>query len=370
MADVRGRLLVVDDIEENRDLLQRRLMRRGYEVEVADGGQAALAVVAETPIDLILLDVMMPGMSGLETLERLRCIGDRAMLPVIMVSAKNESGDIVQALEMGANDYISKPIDFSVALARIGTHLELKRADNALRNSEARSRFLANMSHELLTPLNAINGFSDLMFEETLGPLGNAEYRDYAGHIKEAGEHLRLLISDILDVTRSESVGIELDETAVDVSELVRSCVALVQNRADAAGVQIENDAGEERLPMLFADEMRVKQIVLNLLSNAVKYTPANGTVSVRVWHQADEGFVLQVSDTGIGMADIQKALAPFEQAESSLNRTYDGLGLGLPLTKLLAERHGGSFDLKSEVGGGTVATVKLPGSRAIRPAA
>ena len=138
MDEPRGRLLVVDDIEENRNLLQRRLERRGYEVAVADSGQSALDAISAGGFDLILLDIMMPGISGLETLERLRLTNDRGSLPVIMVSAKSESEDVVQALELGANDYVTKPIDFLVAFARIETHLTLKRTDDALRNSEER----------------------------------------------------------------------------------------------------------------------------------------------------------------------------------------------------------------------------------------
>ncbi len=138
MDEANARLLIVDDIEENRDLLQRRLTRRGYEVVIADSGQSALDAIAGGGIDLVLLDIMMPGMSGLETLERLRGTSDRGALPVIMVSAKSESEDMVEALEMGANDYISKPIDFPVAFARIETHLALKRADDAVRSSEER----------------------------------------------------------------------------------------------------------------------------------------------------------------------------------------------------------------------------------------
>jgi diguanylate cyclase (GGDEF)-like protein/PAS domain S-box-containing protein len=138
MTEANGRLLVVDDIEENRDLLQRRLARRGYEVAVADSGPSALDAIAEGDFDLVLLDIMMPGMSGLETLERMRRTSTPGSLPVIMVSAKSESEDVVEALKLGASDYITKPIDFPVAFARIETHLTLKRADDALRNSEER----------------------------------------------------------------------------------------------------------------------------------------------------------------------------------------------------------------------------------------
>lgn len=138
MGKVSGRLLVVDDIEENRDLLKRQLMRRGYDVAVADSGQSALAAVARSSFDLVLLHIMMPGMSELETLERLRRISDRTSLPVIMISAKTESEDVEKALEKGANDFISRPIDYPMAFARIETHLALKRADDALRDSKER----------------------------------------------------------------------------------------------------------------------------------------------------------------------------------------------------------------------------------------
>jgi CheY-like chemotaxis protein len=127
-----GRLLVVDDIEENRDLLKRQLMCRGYDVAVADSGQSALAAVARGNFDLVLLHIMMPGMSELETLERLRRISDRESLPVIMISANKESAEIELALGKGANDFITRPIDYPIAFARIETHLALKRAVDAI----------------------------------------------------------------------------------------------------------------------------------------------------------------------------------------------------------------------------------------------
>ena len=371
MNEAHGRLLVVDDIEENRDLLKRQLVRRGYEVVLADSGQNALAEIARGSFDLVLLDIMMPGMNGLEALERLRWISDRGMLPVIMVSAKGESEDIVQALEMGASDYISKPIDFPVAFARIETHLALKRADDAVRNSEARSLFLANMSHELRTPLNAIIGFSDIIFAEMLGPGREDEYQQYAGLIKECGEHLLGLISDILDLAKIESSGgIELDEKTFDAATLVRSCNATVRERTDAADVRIVIDIDDESLPLLRADETRIKQIVLNLLSNAIRFTPSDGIVTVRFWYHDDGGFVLQVADTGIGIDDIPKALASFQQEVSRADHTYGGVGIGLPFTKCLVERHGGALDLQSKVGVGTTATVRLPSDRAVEIAA
>ena len=242
----------------------------------------------------------------------------------------------------------------------------------AERANRAKSEFLANMSHELRTPLNAINGFSEVIFGELLGPLGNVEYQKYAGYIKEAGQHLLDLINDLLDLSKIEAGVVELAGETVDLAALIRSCVAIVRERDDAIDLQIDVDIDDELLPLLCADETRMKQILFNLLSNAVKFTPSDGTVTVRTWYHIDRGFVLQIADTGIGIAgdDLPKALARFEQVESTLDRKYEGTGLGLPLTKSLVEQHGGTLDLQSKVGIGTVVTVHLPATRAIRPAA
>ncbi|MDA0342344.1 MAG: ATP-binding protein, partial [Proteobacteria bacterium] len=248
----------------------------------------------------------------------------------------------------------------------------LSAKNEAEKANRTKSEFLANMSHELRTPLNAINGFSEMIFAETLGPIGNVEYQKYASYIKEAGEHLLDLINDILDLSKIEAGSIELVAETIDLGDLVRACVAMVRERADAEDVQINVDIDEELLPLLCADRTRMKQILLNLMSNAVKFTPTDGTVTVRAWYHIDRGFVLQVADTGIGIAahNIPKALARFEQIESTLDRKYEGTGLGLPLSKSLVEQHGGHFDLHSQIGVGTVVTVSLPADRAIRPSA
>lgn len=259
----------------------------------------------------------------------------------------------------------------------ITEHKRAEAAANAAKDeaeiaNRAKSEFLANMSHELRTPLNAINGFSEMIFAEALGPIGNVEYQKYASYIKEAGVHLLALINDLLDISKIEAGSIELTDDNIDVADLLRYCMAMIRERADAEDVRIFVDIDEELLPLLRADETRVRQIVLNLMSNAVKFTPAGGTVTVRAWYHIDRGFVLQVADTGIGIApeNIPKALARFEQVESTLDRTYEGTGLGLPLTKSLVEHHGGRMDLHSELGVGTVVTVSLPADRVLQSVA
>ncbi len=227
-------------------------------------------------------------------------------------------------------------------------------AEAAVAN-RSKTEFLANMSHELRTPLNAIIGFSEMMRNELFGPLGGEKYRDYVNDIYGCGLHLLQIINDVLDMPKIEVGKLELREERVDMPAAVRTCVALVTQRAIIAGVTIVTEMDED-LPPLLADEIRVKQILLNLLSNAVKFTPRYGGATVKVSIAPNGGMELVVEDTGIGMteAEIVTALEPFRQVDSNLARKYEGTGLGLPLTKALAELHGGTLSVGSTPGYGT----------------
>lgn len=251
-------------------------------------------------------------------------------------------------------------------LEEMADHLTEAR-DQAEAANKAKSEFLANMSHELRTPLNAIIGFSEIIGDEMLGPVGTPKYRDYAADINESGHHLLDLINDILDLSKVEAGTSELQEDVVHIHELVRSVKTLVSGRAEKGGVELELDVLDD-VQALRADQRKLKQILVNLLSNAIKFTPAGGKITLRTWSRAESGYVFQIIDTGIGITpeDIPKALAPFQQIDSDLNRKYDGTGLGLPLVKALVEMHGGCLDLQSEVGVGTTVTVRFPAERII----
>jgi signal transduction histidine kinase len=235
--------------------------------------------------------------------------------------------------------------------------------------SQAKSEFLAAMSHELRTPLNAIIGFSEIIKNETLGPVGSVHYRGYAQDINDSGQHLLGLINDILDLSKVESGKEELYEEDTLVPAIIASVLRLVQQRAENDLVAIELDVAAA-LPLLHADERKVKQILVNLLSNAIKFTEPDGKVTLRAWCDAEGGHVFQVADTGIGIApeNITKVMAPFQQVDGDLDRRFEGTGLGLPLTQGMVELHGGSLELQSEVGAGTTVTVRFPAERVVRP--
>ena len=237
--------------------------------------------------------------------------------------------------------------------------------DIAVDANNAKTVFLANISHELRTPLNAIIGFSDVMGTEIFGPVGCKQYQDYVGNIHDAGLLLLSLINDLLHMAKIDAGKEELSEQQVNIAETVNSALNMLSDPAIKSNISISHDV-EAGIPLMWADQRKLHQVLTNLLSNAVKFTEQGGRVSLKVWWRSDSGFVFQVADTGIGIArgDIPKALSQFGQVDSALNRKFDGSGLGLPLAKTFVELHGGSLDLQSEPGVGTTVTVRFPASR------
>ena len=232
--------------------------------------------------------------------------------------------------------------------------------------SRMKSEFLANVSHELRTPLNAIIGFSDVLHGELFGPIGSARYKEYARDIRDSGSHLLSIINEILDLSKVAAGKIDLHEGEVMLADVIDAATRLLQGRANECGVSLIPPVLPEPI-LLWADEQRLKQILLNLLSNAVKFTLPGGRVSVEA-ERIDGAVAVRVRDTGIGMSadDIPKALEPFTQVDSTPSRLFGGTGLGLPLTKALVELHGGELRLDSTPGVGTSVTVLLPAGRVL----
>ena len=230
--------------------------------------------------------------------------------------------------------------------------------------NRAKSEFLANMSHELRTPLNAIIGFSSIMVAEIYGKHSHERYGEYAKDIHDSGMHLLQIISDILDLSKVEAGKLAPVCEEFDAADAIDASVRIVKSRADEQGVKIATRIAPN-LPKLHADQRMVKQILMNLLSNAVKFTD-RGAVRIKAGIDRQGRLVISVTDTGVGIAhdDIARVMAPFGQVENALSRRHQGTGLGLPLTKLLAELHGGTFRLRSKAGLGTQATVTFPADR------
>ncbi len=236
----------------------------------------------------------------------------------------------------------------------------------------AKTAFLANMSHELRTPLNAVIGFAQLLEQAPSNGTGSRaqedKHKEYLGHIRESGEHLLAVINDILDLSRIEAGRAALVEAPIDIAELVRRTVGLMEPKAKSGSLTLRHQISGE-LPSVFGDERAIKQILINLIGNAMKFTEPGGEVVIEL-HSIDGGLELAVRDTGIGIsaADLARIFEPFVQVESELNRRFEGTGLGLPLVKSLVELHGGRIDLESAPNQGTRISVVFPSERLVGP--
>ncbi len=237
--------------------------------------------------------------------------------------------------------------------------------------NRAKSVFLANMSHELRTPLSAIIGLSEVMNGELHGPLGNDRYKEYLNDITLSGRHLLSIVNDLLDMAKIEAGKMEISLAPLHLGPVIETAARLVRHRAVDAGVELRIDSSEDA-PVVQADSRALQQILINLLSNAIKFTPRGGRVAVGAVAEGGGVAVITVADTGIGIAeaDIPEVFKPFMQADNRTSKSYEGTGLGLPIAAALARLNGGSLEIESEPGKGTIVTVRLPMAMGLENAA
>jgi signal transduction histidine kinase len=377
-------VLVVDDDPIVSSLMRATLENDGFRVlHAADGIDGCEAYERHKP-DLLLVDVVMPRMDGYELCRELRSRQESAYVPIVVATSLDDLPSIARAYDAGATDFIPKPVNWLVLNHRVRYILRASRAFDELRRNQERlilakeaaeaanrskTDFLANMSHELRTPLNAIIGFSGMMSDRMFGPLTD-KYSEYAGLIGDSGRHLLAIISDILDWARADANRLTVSEETVDLRRVVNLSLRVVQEMARKAEVACVSDI-PPALPVIIADAAKITQILVNLLSNAIKFTPSGGTVGLTLDRRPGGGVSFRITDNGIGMTadEIPIALTPFGQVDSGLNRKYDGVGLGLPLTKRLIELHGGTIEIASQPGRGTAVSVHLPAQRPEQPA-
>ena len=356
-------LLIIDDIVDNLMLLGEA-MSSEYKIKVATSGVQGLELAVQEPKpDLILLDIMMPGIDGYEVCRRLKADTRTKHIPVIFLSALDKESDELQGLDAGAVDFITKPFKLEVVRARINTQLELLRMREQLQTarlkaeaaSQSKSVFLANMSHEIRTPMSAIMGMTDLALERAT----DSQQQSYLETVKLSADALLALINDILDFSKIEAGQMELDEHPFLLAEAIEAAMRTVSILLKEKGLEITLEIAQDVPVAVAGDSLRFRQIILNLLSNAIKFSE-KGIIRINVTaeHAGPETITLRISvaDQGIGIQQdkISSIFSAFSQADSSVSRKFGGTGLGLAICRQLCELMDGSISVESKYGHGS----------------
>jgi signal transduction histidine kinase len=351
-------LLIIDDIVDNLMLLGEA-MSSEYKIKVATSGVQGLELAVQNPKpDLILLDIMMPGIDGYEVCRRLKADSRTRHIPVIFLSALDKESDELQGLDAGAVDFITKPFKLEVVRARINTQLELLRMRQQLQTarlkaeaaSQSKSVFLANMSHEIRTPMSAIMGMTDLALEKSFDP----QQQSYLETVKLSADSLLALINDILDFSKIEAGQMELDEHPFLLTEAIEAAMRTVSILSKEKGLEITLEVDPDVPAAVAGDSLRFRQIILNLLSNAIKFS-VKGVIRINVTVEHSElattTLRVSVTDQGIGIKEdkISSVFSAFSQADSSVSRKFGGTGLGLAICRQLCELMGGTIRVESE---------------------
>ncbi len=348
-------LLVVDDNKVNRDLLARRLKHAGYHVELAVDGYQALALNQDRHFDLILLDVTMPGLSGFEVLEVIRQKYTLSELPVIIVTALDASDDMVTGFKVGANDYVTKPIDYSVLQARIHTHLELRKL------AELKDQFLQIASHDLKNPLNNVLMSICLMLADLPpGQKMSDQYYEILGLMKTQCETMQRIITDFLDFEALQDGKFQLQLNKIDVNDTVQRVVHANLEYAQSKNIALEMSL-EPAAPVQ-ADEGRIAQVLQNFVGNALKFCPPDAGVIVRT-HTEDHHLRVEVCDSGPGLteADLAKAFTKYARLSNKPTGGEKSSGLGLAISKQMIELHGGAIGVYNNPDCGATFWFSLP---------
>jgi len=358
------RLLVVDDLPDNSFLIQAILEEEGYHIDVEDNGKAALERIEASPPDLILLDVMMPGIDGYEVTRRVRQNPNLPFIPILLITAYDQPS-VVKGLDLGADDFIRKPVEVDELLARVRSLLRLKHSLDE-RDAIARQRedFVSRLTHDLRTPLVAADRMLGLFLEGAFGDIP-AEMEEAISTLARSNQNLLEMVNTLLQVYRYEAGRQQLKLQQVNLVEVIQEVAEELEPLLQEKGLALKLDL-DPQVPPIEGDRLELRRVVTNLMGNAIKFTD-QGQIQVRLDRlEPDRGqdwIALDVQDSGPGIAPEDQRFL-FERFQRGQHRLA-GSGLGLHLSRCIAEAHQGTIKVDSTVGQGSCFQVRLPAKQA-----
>jgi signal transduction histidine kinase len=368
------KILIVDDSVENLRLLQALLAPQGYEILLAHSGEEALAAVTAGRPDVILLDVLMPGMDGLEVCRRLKADPELQVIPVILVTSNDRSEDIIQGLDSGADDYVTKPIHREILAARVRSMMRIKQSYDAVVRmnqelkdakqaaetaNEAKSQFLANVSHELRTPLHGILSFAAFGMKKVHAAEKEDLFR-YFQKIDQSGVMLLNLVDDLLDLSKLEAGRAVIAAKPANLGALITAVVDEFSSLAAHRHITVSL-ADNIGSVTAYLDQDKIKQVLRNLLGNAIKFSADHQAIEVSV-RETEEDVLVSVADRGPGVPGNELETIFDKFIQSSKTRTgAGGTGLGLAICREIIQGHQGRIWAENRAGGGAILTFALP---------
>ncbi|MBD2214076.1 hybrid sensor histidine kinase/response regulator [Calothrix sp. FACHB-156] len=363
------RILAVDDTQDNLILVQTILESEGYEIELVSNGLAALEKVEQSSFDLILLDVMMPGMDGYEVTRRIRGNPElkKIYIPILLITAFHESS-VVEGLDVGADDFIRKPFDTDELLARVRSLLRLKESlDEQRKMARQREDFVSRLTHDLRTPLVAADRMLYLFQEEAFCKI-SPEMKQAISVMIRSNQNLMQMVNTLLEVSRFEAGKKTLNWENCDLKETAQEVVSelspLAMEKQLTLKVDTHNlDSLGDKAGVVMGDSLELRRVLSNLVGNAIKFTDTGG-VEIRFFEkpygtQKQTYLIIEIEDTGYGIAPEDQATI-FERFRQGRNKR-SGSGLGLHLSSRIVEAHGGKIEVTSVLGQGSKFTVRLP---------
>lgn len=371
-ASYRGSVLIVDDTPANLNLLFAMLTNHGYKVRAAINGNMALKSVFAALPELILLDINMPEMNGFDVCRQLKADIRTRDIPIIFISASDETEDKVRAFDVGGVDYVTKPFQVEEVLARVGTQMMLYQQRRELEEFRQREidyfkdlnhmkdQFVATVSHDLKNPIGVIKGYADLL-EKNPALANDPQAQDYIKRIRRGAEQMLILVTDLLDLAKIEA-GMELGVSPNSLDGFLRDQLENFGMLAENKSISLGYTPPRQDVMLMF-DPNRMSQVIKNLLSNAIKYTHDGGKVDIST-ETRDHHVLIKISDSGLGIPteDIPFIFDKFYRvSKQEYLAAADGTGLGLSITKAIVEQHRGTIRVESEVGKGSVFHIELP---------